>query len=71
VNWINVKDQLPERGVYVLAYSPGPPGLWMDVVQLVNADETQDPHWDDGDRWFDFDAFTYWMPLPPFPQEIP
>jgi len=58
MEWISVKDRLPEIGVEVLIYEPG------CLIQINFRDD--DDYWDcDGV----VSRITHWMPLPKPPKE--
>jgi hypothetical protein len=63
VEWISVKDRLPEKGTYVLTYD----GLDMNLARFTGEDSKY--YWDcDTYGMYDYDV-THWMPLPPPPKE--
>ena len=72
MNWINVKDGLPELGEYVLVLfenSEKRRGRGMCVLELTIINFVT--YWEnyDGNESFSFDQVTHWMPLPGPPND--
>jgi len=71
--WIDVKEQLPEKGAYVILladrYWNVPKGFDdMKVTATGYLNEHGQLYWSVfGERGFDLDAFTHWMPIPEAP----
>lgn len=61
--WISVSERLPERGQFVLSYSPG----YSHVIAECDRGEWRSAHSDSetGEPWLrDAGTVTHWMPLP-------
>ena len=71
--WIDCKERLPEIGQYVILladrYWNVPEGIDdMRVTATGYLNKHGSLYWSVfGERGFDIDAFTHWMPIPPAP----
>ena len=69
-NWISVKDKLPNKEDYYLAYIRDNRGKTrMEMVKLykwANCFEWSVHYMNS--RWKDFNTITHWMPMPEPPQ---
>jgi hypothetical protein len=63
MEWISVKDRLPEKGVYVWCYSKS-----LGMVSDCYDCDVSDEHWFKGDREEYLTDVTHWMPLPEPPK---
>lgn len=74
--WIDVKEQLPEKGQYVILladrYWSVPEGFNdMKVTATGYLDEFGHLYWSVfGERALELDAFTHWMPIPAAPNNM-
>lgn len=74
MNWINVKDKLPEAETLILVYcSDEEHGI--DIASY-DLDQWSKDHgfeqknkWWFHDGWLPFESVIYWMPLPEIPEE--
>ncbi len=65
MNWISVKERLPEDGELVLVYNARD-----DFLAVLEHDSSEyESPWHGGDYWLDEDDVTHWMPLPELPKE--
>lgn len=64
MKWISVKDQLPEKEVYVLVITKEKAYAIAFLSQFNGKKEWSifDTH------WIDFEDVTHWMPLPEKPE---
>lgn len=61
MNWISVKDRLPEKKCSVLVATLNGIGIGVDTKQ---------EGWIVGDEGFTCDNVTHWMPLPDPPKDV-
>lgn len=72
MEWISVKDRLPEPGKYVAMHDDREGSY--DIATLdsvtVNGKEVEQVWWiQNGSSWVELDWFTHWVPLPEPPKE--
>ena len=62
--WISVKDRLPENDQWVLCFMKDKSFGTLRVFQWNYIDW----QWNDGNKWYDENDVTHWMPLPQPPK---
>lgn len=66
MNWINVEDQLPEKGESVLVATE----FGLSIARLAGKTIIDEkPTWIEINGDYDFWNVTHWMPLPKWPKE--
>jgi hypothetical protein len=76
MEWINVKDQLPEIGREVIVFSPNSndgTGRVTALTRLIRYEEATQFYWDNsygGSNIYIQSAITHWMPLPEPPKNL-
>lgn len=69
MEWISVKDRLPEKGQEVTAWRMFGGDYWHYQI-ITFWIEKRTPCWRYQDNWVSFHSITHWMPLPKPPKEV-
>ena len=65
MEWVSVKDRLPEQGVYVLGFRPD---AVFDKNKITKLGKTQ---FENAEWLFEgIERVTHWMPLPEPPKQL-
>lgn len=68
MEWISVKDRLPDEGQFVIMYFARQNGYNIGDYKLANTWQGKKLKFVPFNSWWD-DAVTHWMPLPEPPKE--
>lgn len=66
--WIDATKQLPKDNELVLVIVAAPPGNPEKRIEIMYFD-CEECEWQNSLRWARLDEVSYWMKLPPMPEE--
>lgn len=69
MNWISVKDRMPEDGILVIAYAPSPAPFVGRVFEALYQNDDGYYH-SESNTTMPASFVTHWMPWPKPPEEV-